>query len=649
LPDRIAGARDLWQRRLIEVQHGRAVSDELPAAILRPETADDVSVIVDVARAEGIPLVPFGAGSGVCGAITTDARTLVVDTKRLAGFERQGDVLFVGPGALGLPLEEALSREGVTLGHFPSSILCSTVGGWVAARGAGQCSGRYGKIEDMLLGADCVLGSGASVTFRRRPSGLNLLPLLVGSEGTLGILTRLALRLHRAPEARAFRAFELPDIEAGLAVLRRLYQSGLRPAVARLYDPLDSVLLRATERVASEPSPDGPVEPNRHVGVTRLVGAPRLLHGAVGLLERTVMRACKLVLVFEGGTADVAGDAAAAGAIAREERGTALGEGLARTWFARRYAVSYEQSRAYRHGAFSDTLEVAAPWSRMLGLYHGVRNALGRHVLVMAHLSHAYPDGCSIYFTFIGTSRSADAEALHRTAWRDALEAALEAGGTVSHHHGVGQLRAEVLEGELGSGGLAALRALKRAWDPAGILCPASPLGGAAGRATDRREDESPGDVAPVSIDEESGLVRASAATTIGELERHLRMAGRTLALEAPSDMPLSRLVELGLPGTRDPLEDPVEQRLAGLSARLSSGECLKLRPAPRRATGPDLTALFAGAEGRIGALEHAVLPAPKLDRQPSRSLPFSGERAPAVSDAESAAFEAVVAAVHRS
>jgi len=648
LPDRIAGARDLWQRRLIEVQHGRAVPDELPAAILRPETAEDVAVIVDVARAEGIPLVPFGAGSGVCGAITTDARTFVVDTKRLAGFERRGDVLHVGPGALGLPLEQALSREGVTIGHFPSSILCSTVGGWVAARGAGQCSGRYGKIEDMLLGADCVLGSGATVTFQRRPSGLNLLPLLVGSEGTLGILTRLALRLHRTPEERAFLAFELPDIEAGLAVLRRLYQSGLRPAVARLYDPLDSVLLRATERVASEPSPDGPVEPNRHVGVTRLVGAPRLLHRAVGLLERTVMRACKLVLVFEGGAGEVAEDAAAANAIAREERGTALGEALARTWFARRYAVSYEQSRAYRHGAFSDTLEVAAPWSKVLALYNGVRNALGRHVLVMAHLSHAYPDGCSIYFTVIGASRSAEAEALHRGAWRDALQAALDAGGTVSHHHGVGQLRGEVLEGELGAGGMAALRALKRAWDPAGILCPASPLGGGADRAPDGREDDGPDDAAAVSVDEESGLVRAPGATSIGEIERYLRTAGRTLALEAPSEMPLSRLVELGLPGTRDPLEDPVEQRLAGLSARMPSGARLRLRPAPRRATGPDLSALFVGAAGRVGTLEHAVLPAPRLARQPSRSLPFSGERAPAVSDAESAVFETLVAAARR-
>jgi len=648
LPDRIAGARDLWQRRLIEVQHGRAVPDELPAAILRPETAEDVAVIVDVARAEGIPLVPFGAGSGVCGAITTDARTLVVDTKRLAGFERQGDVLLVGPGVLGLPLEQALSREGVTIGHFPSSILCSTVGGWVAARGAGQCSGRYGKIEDMLLSADCVLGSGTTVTFRRRASGLNLLPLLVGSEGTLGILTRLGLRLHRAPESRAFLAFELPDIEAGLAVLRRLYQSGLRPAVARLYDPLDSVLLRATERVASEPSPDGPVEPNRHVGVTRLVGAPRLLHRAVGLLERTVMRACKLVLVFEGESADVTEDAAAASAIAREERGTALGEGLARTWFARRYAVSYEQSRAYRHGAFSDTLEVAAPWSRVLALYHGVRDALGRHVLVMAHLSHAYPDGCSIYFTFIGASRTPEADALHRSAWRDALQAALDAGGTVSHHHGVGQLRAEVLEGELGAGGLALLRALKRAWDPAGILCPASPLGGAAERAGSGREKESPDDAAAVSIDDESGLVRAPGAINIGELERFLRAAGRTLALEAPSEIPLSRLVELGLPGARDSLEDPVEQRLAGLTARLSSGERLELRPAPRRATGPDLSALFVGASGRVGTVEHAVMPAPKLGCQPSRSLPFSGERAPAVNGAETAAFEAVVAAVHR-
>jgi alkyldihydroxyacetonephosphate synthase len=643
LPDRIAGARDLWQRRLIEIQHGRAVAEELPAAILRPETADDVREIVDTARREGFVLVPFGAGSGVCGAVSTDARTLVVDTKRLGGFEIEGDVLHVGPGALGVPLEEALAARGVTLGHFPSSILCSTVGGWVAARGAGQCSGRYGKIEDMLLRADCVLGTGESVSFRRRSAGLDLLPLLVGSEGTLGILTRLGLRLHAAPEERAFSSFELPDIEAGVTVLRRIYQSGLRPAVARLYDPLDSLLFRATERVATVPSPDGPVDPNRHAGVTRLAAVPRLVHQGVTWLERTVMRACKLVLVFEGRSAEATEDALLAAAIAREEGAVALGEGPARVWFARRYAVSYEQSRAYRHDSFSDTLEVAAPWSRLLALYHGVRDALGRHVLVMAHLSHAYPDGCSIYFTLVGLSRSGEAVLLHRDAWRDAMRAALAAGGTISHHHGVGELRGNVLEHELGSGGMIALRALKRAWDPDGLLCPASPLGGTKGSGAFPESGTEGHDALSFAVDEESGLVQAAGSLGLSDIERRLRTVGRTLALARVPDMDLARFVALGMPGARDHLEDPVDQRLAGLMATLSSGERVVQRATPRRATGPDLAALFVGAEERVGRVETAVLPAPRLDAPPARVLPFRGETGAAMSPGEARAFESVV------
>lgn len=641
LPDRLAGSRDLWQRNLIETQHGSGVTGELPLGVARPETPEDVHGLVDVARREGLPLVPFGAGSGVCGAILPDRRTLVVDTKRLRSVERRGDTLVVGPGALGILLEESLERRSLTLGHFPSSILCSTVGGWVAARGAGQCSGRYGKIEDMLLGADGVLGTGETVRFRRRTAGLDLLPLLVGSEGTLGILTSLDLRLLAAPAARAFRAYELPELDAGVAALRRIYQSGLRPAVARLYDPLDSALLRQRPRVSGAPSPDGPLEPNRHTGILSLLGAASVLNGAVELLERTLLRASKLVLVFEGLPGEVDEDAEAASRIVRELDGASLGEAHARTWFERRYAVSWEQSRVFRHDSWSDTLEVAAPWSRLTGLYHAMRHAVGRHALVMAHFSHAYPDGCSIYFTFLARSREGAGVALHRSVWRDALAAALEAGGTVSHHHGIGRVRAEALAGELGHGGLTVLRALKRAWDPDGILCPGSPLG------------DPPRDVAtePVpdatyALDVESGLVRAPGEMPLAEVERRLAAEGRTLALTPAGSGTVDEHVARGLPGTRPAHEDPVAQRLAGFGATLPNGEVLRLRVAPRRATGPDASALFLGAGGRVGRLRYAVLPALPRDAGRARALPFEGATSPPVSPEEDAAFERILAAL---
>jgi alkyldihydroxyacetonephosphate synthase len=642
LPDRLAGSRDLWQRKLIEAQHGSGVPAELPLGVVRPETAEDVAALVSVARREGVPLVPFGAGSGVCGAIGPDARTLVVDTKRMRTVERRGDALVVGPGTLGILLEESLARKALTLGHFPSSILCSTVGGWVAARGAGQCSGRYGKIEDMLLAAECVLGTGETVTFRRRKGGLDLLPLLVGSEGTLGILTSLSLRLLPAPAARAFRSYELPALEAGVAALRRIYQSGLRPAVARLYDPLDSALLRQRPRASGDPRPDGPLEPNRHTGILSLLGAARALNGAVELLERTLLTESKLVLVFEGAAGEVEEDADAASALVRDAGGVSLGGAHARTWFERRYAVSYEQSRVFRHDSFSDTLEVAAPWSRLLPLYHAMRHAIGKSALVMAHLSHAYPDGCSIYFTFLARSRGGAAVELHRSLWRDALSAALEAGGTISHHHGVGQVRAEALAGELGAGGTSVLRALKRAWDPAGILCPGSPLGDPPPAPASAPADAS------FELDAESGVVRAPGSMPLAEVERRLALSGRTLGLDGAGAFDVAEHVALGLPGTRAPLLDPVAPRLAGFGATLPSGERLTVRVAPRRATGPDAAALFVGAAGRVGPIEHAVLPAPTASARPARALPFSDDASPPVGAAEEAAFERILDALRQ-
>jgi alkyldihydroxyacetonephosphate synthase len=648
VPERVACAKDLWQRHLIALQNGPAVDPtRLPAAVVRPETTDEVAALVALARREGFPLVPFGAGSGVCGGIACEPRTVVVDTKRMRAsrFSEAGPGLSVGPGAMGITLEESLEKDGFTLGHFPSSILCSTVGGWVAARGAGQCSGRYGKIEDMVMGAECVLGSGEIVKLRRRTNGLDLLPLLVGSEGALGILTELELRLHPVPESRAFAAFALPDMERGIATLRRVYQAGLRPAVARLYDPLDSLLLKNSTNVGREPRVhDEGFGRARSALLRTLLRVPRLLEAGIEAAERTLVERSKLVFVFEGNDDDVRRDAEAAASIAVGEGGETLGEGPARAWFERRYAVSYKQSPVFRAGVWNDTMEVAAPWSKLDELFRSVRRALGRHALVMAHMSHAYPDGCSIYFTFVGRSRGEHPEAEHAAVWRDALDATFAAGGVVSHHHGVGRLRKEALARELGPGGAEAHGALKRAWDPSGIMNPGSPF------EPDARS--SAGDVrarndvaAPLLLDALSGLVRLRGNVRLDDAERALSEQGLTLGLEPLPAADVDTWIGSGMPGLPDPWLDPVEQRLAGFEAVLGSGARLELRPAPRRATGPDLSALFVGAASRVGRVESAWLRArPKLAPR-ARALGFSGERNPEPSEAERRAFDAVVRA----
>ncbi|HEY1534669.1 MAG TPA: FAD-binding oxidoreductase, partial [Polyangiaceae bacterium] len=253
-PDLSAAARDLWPRALVDIQAGELPANR-PGAVVWPERAEQVSQVIELARSQGFRVVPFGAGSGVCGAVLPDERTIVIDSKRMLEFRVDEDapVVHAGAGVLGLTLEERLAKQGYTAGHFPSSIVCSTVGGWVAARGAGQCSSRYGKIEDMVAGLDCVLGTGDFVRMQRRRSGPDLVPLMTGSEGTLGFITQVTLRLHPAPRVRRFLSYSCTSIESGFDILRTLMQAGLRPEVARLYDPIDSVLLGQSSDAKKSP------------------------------------------------------------------------------------------------------------------------------------------------------------------------------------------------------------------------------------------------------------------------------------------------------------------------------------------------------------------------------------------------------------
>jgi alkyldihydroxyacetonephosphate synthase len=658
MPDRTAYSRDLWPRRLIDVRAGR-IAPSPPAAIVWPESVEQVAAVVRWAQGEGLPLVPFGAGSGVCGGIEPDARAIVIDMKKLSAFRvrPEAPLVDVGAGALGLTLEEELGRQGYTIGHFPSSILCSTVGGWIAARGAGQCSGLYGKIEDMVASLECVLGTGEIVRLRRRRSDPDLVPLMVGSEGTLAVVTSAELRLHPAPAARAFAAFSYADIVAGWEALRALFQEGLRPAVSRLYDPIDSFIL-AQGAVKPEIRPKNPFPGVAEMakGKRKQAGgvlghvlrtalrAPAAMNRAIQAAEGNVLGGSTLVLVFEGESDVVHADCERAMALCRSAGGQFLGEGPARAWLAHRYSVSYRQSPVFRMGAFSDTMEVAAPWSRLETLYDDVRRALGDHVLVMAHLSHAYPDGCSIYFTFSGLGRDDDeAAAIYERAWRDALGAALAAGATLSHHHGVGRSKAPRLGEELGLG-VDLVQGLMRAWDPSRIMNP-----GALAPSTSnvlQGAESSSAQVSPaaIDVDERSLLADVASVMTLGAVEQALEERGLTLGLQgADLRLTLGQWIAEGLSGAPDAWSDPVDQVVAGVSATLHDGRRLLVRPAPRRAVGPDLRALFIGCHERLGRIERAVVRVRRRDASTARELPFSCERDPAMSEGERAAWERVV------
>jgi alkyldihydroxyacetonephosphate synthase len=644
----------------MEVRAGR-VGAHRPGLIVWPESTAEVQEIVRWAARRRVAIVPFGAGSGVCGGILPADDVVVVDLKRMARW-RALDVgapsLEVEAGALGLPLEEELGRRGFTLGHFPSSILCSTVGGWVAGRSAGQCSGYYGKIEDMVVALECVTGTGDVVTLSRRAHGPDLTPLIIGSEGILGIVTAATLRLHPAPTARAFGTFTFAETEAGWEGMRRMFQAGLRPTVSRLYDPFDAMLARMgggkKKKAATRPTSDAPTP---GVGAAALRSLLRRPFAVNELIERAGGRAlggAMLVVIFEGSSETVGRDLARARALLERAGGRYDGEDAARRWLSHRYAVSYRQAPVYAAGAWVDTMEVAATWQNLGALYDGVRKALGRHAFVMAHLSHAYPDGCCIYFSFAGSaqpgSRGASPSdtwdsgtiAAYESAWRDGLAAAEAAGGTIAHHHGVGRSKAPRLRDELGSG-VDVVRALKAALDPHGILNPGnllpadSPAAPTTPRSPPSRSPPPRGSRARMTLDPVSLLAEVAGDVPMAEIEAWLASQGLTLGVTAANatDASVGAWLADGAHGARDAWRDPADHLVAGFVAQFHQGPEVVVRPAPRRSVGPDLLALAVGAGGRFASVSRVWIRVHELGAEPATTAPFHGERDPKLTPEE--------------
>jgi alkyldihydroxyacetonephosphate synthase len=506
-------ARDMWPRSLIGYRDGHP-QDARPYAIVWPEHVREVVAVVKLARAQGLPIVPYGGGSGVCGGAVPILGGITIDTKRMQQLRAVHGaelVCDVEAGLSGERFERELARRGYTFGHFPSSIYCSTVGGWLATRAAGQLSTKYGKVEDRCAGLTVVTGRGEVIETdgpSRALRGPSWTQLLLGSEGTLGVITSARLRLSPAPQLQVFRGFEVDDVATGLTAIRRVLQKGLRPAVVRLYDELDTLInalghpepAAEVERVEAPPAPPiatgalpawpGPPPEPPHGVIARLrslanaaqlrrgamhaaLGQSQLVNRLVGAVaENVTRRGCRLIIGLEGARIRTEVEAAltfheleAAGA--RDQ-----GEAPGWAWLRHRYAVSYRMSPVFRDGAFVDTMEVAASWECLLDLYHSVRAAIGRHAVVMAHFSHGYADGCSIYFTFAASASDAPAaERLYDAIWRDGLEATTRVGGTISHHHGVGLLKAPYMAAEHRDA-MAIFEAAKTALDPDGIMNP---------------------------------------------------------------------------------------------------------------------------------------------------------------------------------
>ncbi|HSL73055.1 MAG TPA: FAD-binding oxidoreductase [Ilumatobacteraceae bacterium] len=429
-------SRDWWPLALHWALAGQV--PQLADAVVRPTTTDQVVRVVQVCNNARVPLTVAGGRSGVCGAAAPIFGGVVLDATALAGVvdvDVVSGIVEVLPGTFGPDLEAELGAVGLSVGHFPQSFDLATVGGWIGARGAGQYSTRYGKIEDMVVGLEVVLADGTVVRTGGAPAaaaGPDLTQLFVGSEGTLGIITRAWLRTHPTPVHEQRAAFSFGSFAAGIEACRRILQAGATPAVLRLYDAAES---------ARGQGGDGEE-------CVLLV----LDEGDVGLVGATmdlVARSCTEL-----------------GAQHRDV-------GLVEAWLGHRNDTSALQGLT-RKGYVVDTMEIAAPWAALDALFDEVRAALlavPHARAATCHLSHSYPDGACLYFTFAATPPPEEIEATYTALWDAGQRAVLAAGGNLSHHHGVGVNRGRFMAEALGSGH-GVLTALKSTLDPNGILNP---------------------------------------------------------------------------------------------------------------------------------------------------------------------------------
>jgi alkyldihydroxyacetonephosphate synthase len=429
--ERADHARDWWPRLIPDVAAGRL--EYWPGVVVRAHSVDDVRETLRIASAHGIAVTAQGGRSSVVGGATPSRGAIALDLtglNRVLDIDEVSGTVRVQAGVFGPDLERALAPRGLTAGHFPQSFDLATVGGWIASRGAGQFSNRYGTIDDLVRAMTVVLASGELVHLGghgpREAVGPDLVQLFIGSEGTLGVIADATLVVRRLATYQERRAYSFPSFGAGLEACRKILQRGARPAVLRLYDEVESA---------------------RNFDVTE----------------------CALIVLDEGDQGLVDATIAVVDDECRTVR--SHDAALVEHWLERRNDVS-ALAPLWERGLVVDTIEVAANWSSLAALHDSVSRALREcagMLVVSVHQSHGYLDGACLYFTFAG--KPDDASTFYRHAWEVAMAEVIAQGGAISHHHGVGRNRARFVADALGDS-FSLLEGLKSMLDPLGIMNP---------------------------------------------------------------------------------------------------------------------------------------------------------------------------------
>ncbi|KQY31538.1 flavoprotein [Nocardia sp. Root136] len=437
---------DLLRRRASTPQ-------DAPDAVVFPADHPQVLALLGYCAEHGIAVVPFGGGTSVVGGVDPVRgqfdTVIALDLRRLdtlTAVDPASGTATLGAGLTGPQAEELLGAHGLSLGHFPQSFEFASIGGFAATRSSGQASAGYGRFDDMVERLVIATPQG-TLDLGRAPAsaaGPDLRELFVGSEGALGIITSVTLRVHPVPETVGYQAWSFPDFATGAAALRTVVQAGAAPTVMRLSDEAETGLNLAR---------------SADVGGNPVSG-------------------CLAITTFEGSRAHVAARSAEASALLAASGGTALGEAPARQWEHGRFAAPYMRDALLDVGVLCETLETATSWANLANLKVKVTGALmdalgsqGTPALVMCHISHTYPTGASLYFTVVAKQLD-DPIAQWRIAKSAASDAMVAAGGTITHHHAVGADHRPWMGAEIGDLGVRVLRAVKRELDPTGVLNP---------------------------------------------------------------------------------------------------------------------------------------------------------------------------------
>ncbi len=466
--DRVRHATGRGYADLVRLRSGRL--EAAPDAVLLPADAAAVQRVLHACHGKGVAVVPFGGGTSVVGGVEPlrgpHSGLVSLDLSRLRGVavDRRSLTATLGAGLRGPEAEAELARRGMVLGHYPQSFEYATVGGFAATRSAGQASSGYGRFDALVSAVRLLAPAGELRTLDTPHSaaGPALRELVVGSEGVLGVIPDVTVRVRPTPRVRRYEAWMAESFEAGAEIVRALAQGPGLPDVIRVSD-------------------------EEETEVSLALSGPRGVAGALfgGYLDLRRRRGGALVVVgIEGDEESVARRRALG--VREQRRGGAayLGQAAGCSWEHGRFQGPYLRDTLMEMGAMVETLETAHTWSRLGELHAAVGSALrdslsaqGTPGMVFSHLSHAYADGASLYFTFIARARGGEEIEQWRQVKRAASEAIVGAGGTITHHHAVGRDHLPYMEAEVGRVGLDALRAAKESLDPAGVMNPGKLLG----------------------------------------------------------------------------------------------------------------------------------------------------------------------------